>query len=93
MISIDSNTKAITYNPEFYLMKHLSAYVKPGSVKLAASGHDNHTIAFYNESENNIVLLTYNDKDSMQALNVTLGEEVITASVDAKSFNTLIVQI
>ncbi|WP_117883776.1 glycoside hydrolase family 30 protein [Aureibaculum luteum] len=93
MISIDSKTRAIVYNPEFYLMKHLSAYVKPGSVKLAASGDDNHTIAFYNESENNIVLLTYNDKDSMQALNVTLGEEVITASVDAKSFNTLIVQI
>lgn len=93
MISIDSKTKAIVYNPEFYLMKHLSAYVAPGSVKLFAGGDAEQTIAFYNEAAKNVVLLTYNDKDEKKELNVTVGEKVLKATVDAKSFNTLVVEI
>jgi len=93
MISIDSKTKKVVYNPEFYLMKHLSAYVKSGSVKLAASGDEKTTIAFYNEADNNIVLLTYNDTDESKELNITVGEKVIKAVVEAKSFNTLKVSL
>ena len=92
MISIDSKTKAIVYNPEFYLMKHLSAYVAPGSVKLLASGDADNTIAFYNEADNNVVLLTYNDKDKGQELNIAVNEQVIKAALQAKSFNTIVVE-
>ncbi len=93
MISIDSKTKAIVYNPEFYLMKHLSAYVAPGSVKLLAAGDVDNTIAFYNEADKTVVLLTYNDTDEKQELNVTIGEEVVKAAIEGKSFNTLVVSI
>lgn len=93
MISIDSNTKAIVYNPEFYLMKHLSAYVAPGSVKLLASGDTDYTIPFYNEADNNVTLLTYNNEDEARELNLNIGKKTVKAELNAKSFNTLIVNL
>jgi glucosylceramidase len=93
MISIDSKSKTIVYNPEFYLMKHLSAYVKPGSKKLDAIGDVANTIAFYNEAENNVVFLTYNDKDEKQALDVKLGKEAVSTVMAPKSFNTFVIQL
>jgi glucosylceramidase len=36
MISVDSNT--IVYNPEFYVFKHYSQFVKPGAIRLGVSG-------------------------------------------------------
>ena len=93
MISIDSSTKAIVYNPEFYLMKHLSAFVTPGSIKLVASGDEENTLAFYNKADNEVVLLVYNNKEDKQLLNITVGEELVEATLAAKSFNTLVVHL
>ncbi|PQV50205.1 glucosylceramidase [Jejuia pallidilutea] len=93
MISIDSNTKAITYNPEFYLMKHLSAFVAPGSVKLKATGDDENAIVFYNEAKNEVVILAYNTAEENQGLELKINDKDIKATLEAKSFNTLTVTL
>ncbi len=93
MISIDSKTKEIVYNPEFYLMKHLSAFVKPGDVKLAASGNDENTIVFYTEATNEIKVLSYNEVDKNRVLKLNVNGESINLELDAKSFNTMVVQL
>ncbi|CAH8282431.1 glucosylceramidase [Mariniflexile fucanivorans] len=93
MISIDSKTKAIKYNPEFYLMKHLSAFVAPGSVKLATSGDTKNAIVFYNHDANEVVILTYNDQDIQQELKLDIANKVVKASLEPKSFNTMVVNL
>lgn len=93
MISIDSKTGAIVYNPEFYLMKHLSAFVTPGSVKLLASGDTDNSIAFFNEVNNEIIVLSYNKEDEKRELNLNVNDQIIKAELDAKSFNTLTVSL
>ena len=93
MISIDSQSKAITYNPEFYLMKHLSAFVAPGSVKIDTNGDDEHAIVFYNEIENTVVILAYNDATETKDFQFNINNEQITTSLGAKSFNTLTVTL
>ena len=93
MISIDSKTKAIRYNPEFYLMKHLSAFVAPGSVKLETAGDTKNAIVFYNEDANEVVILTYNDKDIPQELKLDVANKVVKASLEPKSFNSIAVSL
>jgi glucosylceramidase len=93
MISIDSKTKAIRYNPEFYLMKHLSAFVAPGSVKLETVGDTKNAIVFYNEDANEVVILTYNDKDIPQELKLDVANKVVKASLEPKSFNSIAVSL
>ncbi len=34
MITVNSTTKEVVYNPEFYLLKHFSYYVQPGAIKI-----------------------------------------------------------
>ncbi|MCG1037096.1 glycoside hydrolase family 30 protein [Polaribacter sargassicola] len=93
MISIDSKTKAITYNPEFYLMKHLSAFVMPGSVKIDTAGDDENAVVFYNKAENNVVILAYNDASENKTVQFNINDKEVKASLDAKSFNTLTVNL
>ncbi|WP_199270202.1 glycoside hydrolase family 30 protein [Algibacter sp. L3A6] len=93
MISIDSKTKAIKYNPEFYLMKHLSAFVAPGSVKLAASGDTNNALAFYNKANNEVTVLAYNNTSEAQELALNINNEIVKVALDGKSFNTLAVSL
>jgi len=93
MISIDSKTKEIVYNPEFYLMKHLSAFVQPGDVKLAASGNDENTLAFYSADTNEVKVISYNEMDKSRVLKLNVDGQVYQAELDAKSFNTLVVSL
>ncbi|MEP5338151.1 MAG: hypothetical protein ABJL44_07775 [Algibacter sp.] len=93
MISIDSKTGAIVYNPEFYLMKHLSAFVPQGSVKLLTSGDTDGSITFFNEQTNKVIILTYNKEDDTRLLNLNINGQIIKAELEAKSFNTLAVNL
>lgn len=93
MISIDSNTKKITYNPEFYLMKHLSAYVAPGSVKLAASGNTENALVFYNKNTNEVTILAYNNQVETKVLELNINNHVVKTALEEKSFNTFVITL
>lgn len=93
MISIDSKTKTITYNPEFYLMKHLSAFVAPGSVKLETAGNDANTLVFYNQSSNKVIVLAYNNADGEKAFKFNIDDKEVNGVFEAKSFNTLTISL
>ncbi|MEI6865322.1 hypothetical protein [Flavicella sp.] len=93
MISIDSKTKKIVYNPEFYLMKHVSAFVAPGSVKLEVDGDDKDTIIFFDNTANEVIVLAYNSKDEDCMLNLNVGDTAVNARLTAKSFNTLTISL
>ncbi len=93
MISIDSKTKTIKYNPEFYLMKHLSAFVMPGDVKLGASGDADNIIAFLNPASNEVKVLCYNTQENNAVLKLNINGKEVKAELPAKSFNTLVVSL
>ncbi len=93
MISIDSNTKKIKYNPEFYLMKHLSAFVQPGNVKLAADGDTGNVLVFFDEAAQQVIVLAYNEKDENSLLTLNINNKPVQTELIAKSFNTLVVSI
>jgi glucosylceramidase len=93
MISIDSKTKEIVYNPEFYLMKHLSAFVEPGDVKLGATGDAENTIAFYSAAKNEVKVLCYNENEEIAVFKMNINGEEVKAELPAKSFNTLVVSL
>jgi glucosylceramidase len=93
MISIDSQTKKIVYNPEFYLMKHLSAFVEPGDVKLAAAGDADNTLVFYNAAKNEVKVLCYNENEDNTVFKLNINGQEVKAELPAKSFNTLVVSL
>lgn len=85
MITIDSQSKMVKYNPEFYLMKHLSAFVEPGAKYLAIEKGGENILAFRNT--NSVIVLCYNPGDAKEVA-FQVDDQLFTVQMAAKSFNT-----
>lgn len=88
LITIDSATKAIQYNPEYYLMKHLSAFVEAGAFKIKTT--DPNCLAFKNPDS--IVVFYYNNGES-STRSFQLDKQLISTTLPAKSFNTFSIEL
>jgi len=86
MISVDSKTKKAKFNPEFYLIKHLSHFVKPGSKRLITEGMED-LLAFSNPDGTTVVLV-YNQSKNQRNLKIRVGEKSFKVELKPKSFNT-----
>ncbi len=89
MISIDSKTKKVVYNPEFYLMKHFSAFIEPG-FKYAKTSDEN-CLAFKNEGK--CVIVYYNTEDKAVEKEFAVNETKFKVDLSPKSFNTFVIKI
>ena len=86
MISINRKTGQVVYNPEFYLMKHLAAYVSPGARFIPTEGTN--CLAFSDKGK--IVLLVYNFAEQEKKTTIQLNKELLEVTLPPKSFNTVI---
>lgn len=91
LVSVDMETGAFTYNPEYYLLRHMSQFVRPGARRIAAlswTGYENE-LAFLNP-DGSIVVLIQNDMTKDLPVRLQLGDRVIAANLPADSFNTIV---
>jgi glucosylceramidase len=90
LITVNKSEKTFRYNHEFYLLKHLSHFVKPGAKFLRSSGTFTDLMAFINP-DNSLVVVLHNDKITDQNVTISTGKEDINVLLKADSFNTLLI--
>ena len=88
MITVNSETKEVTYNPEFYLMKHFSYFIEAGSIKVE-SANDN-CIAF--KKSNKLIIVYYNEGEAGNYLFI-INKKKFDVRLSEKSFNTFIIEL
>ena len=91
-MSVDTAAKTFKYNYEYYLMKHLSHFVKPGTKRLdifSLTGYEN-LLVFANPDES-VVIMMQNDLCQEMPVRVKVGDKVIASTLEADSFNTFVV--
>lgn len=88
LISVNKLSGEVKYNPEYYLMKHLSHYVLPGAYRLKTSGGKDH-LAFVNPT-GAIILMIVNTDDKDKEMNIAVKDKCITMKVKGKSMNTFV---
>ena len=91
LVSVDTVKRTYKYNYEYYLMKHLSHYVKPGAKRLQTVGEFNNLLAFVN-TDKSIVVVLQNDGDQEKVVRIKAGNKMVSPSLKADSFNTLIIR-
>jgi glucosylceramidase len=91
LISVDTVAKTYKYNFEYYLMKHMSHFVKKGAKFLETEGSSNNILAFKNP-DNSIVVVVQNDSKDPATVNIKIGNKTITPSLDPDSFNTFVLK-
>ena len=92
LITVDTVSGQFEYTHEYYLLKHVSHFVRPGArliETLSYTGYENQ-LAFRNP-DGSIVIVMQNDTHTDQPVNLLLGERVLAATLPADSFSTFLV--
>ncbi|MFW5877580.1 MAG: glycoside hydrolase family 30 protein, partial [bacterium] len=88
MITINSQNSEITYNPEFYLMKHFSHYIKPGAVKLDVKNEGQFLV--FKNPDSSIVIQYYNSLNKEKIVEFRINKKNIRFELKPKSLNTIV---
>jgi len=89
LVSVDTVNRTYKYNHEYWLMKHLSHFIKPGAKRLETVGQYEDALAFRNP-DGTVVLVLYNNSDSEKSISIKVGEKGFLPSFKPYSFNTLV---
>ena len=93
LITVDHNTGRVTFNGEYYVMRHFSQYVKPGARRILSTGLWGDKIAFVNP-DGSIVLVIGNSAKQAYPVSVGLGgasnSDAIKAELPPHSINTFV---
>lgn len=91
LITINSSDKNVIYNPEFYVMKHFSHFIKPGAVRLKAKGHwTGNSVVFQNPNDE-LVVVVGNCMKRERTFSFKFGNRSFNVLLKPNSFNTFIV--
>ncbi|WCT13404.1 glycoside hydrolase family 30 protein [Mucilaginibacter jinjuensis] len=92
LVSIDSAKKSYSYNYEYYLLKHVSHFVKPGATLLKIQGSYDDLLAFRNP-DGNIIIVIRNSGREPRTVRLKISGRIINQTLAADSFNTLVYSI
>ncbi|MGN6367639.1 MAG: glycoside hydrolase family 30 protein [Phycisphaerae bacterium] len=91
LITIDPDKKTITYNPEFYLFKHLSHFVPPNSHLLTTTGDWGDKLAFQTPTGDTVLLVGNSaNKDLPLILSTDTPTETLHLTLPSHSLNTIV---
>ena len=98
LLKIDTASKAIIYNPEFYSMKHFGHFLQPGAVRIdvsaAAKAGGGKTdfmagnVAAFRNPSGDLVVMFSNGGDNSLPITLQSGNCSATLEVPAKSMNS-----
>jgi glucosylceramidase len=86
-IVVNKSSKIVTYNPQFYMFKHFSSYVKPGACSIDSVGNYGDCVAYMNPNGEN-VLVVENKTANALAVAINFNGQKIKPTLPAHSFNT-----
>jgi glucosylceramidase len=90
VVTIDSETGAVTRNVEYYALAHASRFVRPGAQRIAStSGYDElDTVAFRHPDDGSVVLLVANSGQAARDFSVRSGARAFNYRLPARSVAT-----
>lgn len=88
LVIVDRNSSKVHYTDEYYLMKHLSCFIQPGSHLLKSSDNKN-TLAFRTH-EGKVVIVIYNPHERDHTYCMRVDSKTVRVMLKAKSINTLV---
>lgn len=92
LVVVDPDTRAFRYTPDYFVLKHVSAFVQPGARVLptwCVAGHDNQ-LAFRNP-DGSMVVVVHNELAEPMPISLLIAGRVLALDLPPASFSTLVV--
>jgi glucosylceramidase len=96
MVTVNKTSKAVTYNPHFYAVKHFGNAILPGARLLGSLNTDKaykSSIAAFINPNGNLVVVAACTTAAAYPLTIKIGTKAIAASLPGRSFNTFVIKI
>ncbi|MCX7239984.1 MAG: glycosyl hydrolase [Burkholderiales bacterium] len=92
VVTINSQTGAVTRNLEYYALAHASKFVRPGAQRIDSSttSSDLQTVAFRNADDGSIVLIVCNSESSQRVFTTRNGGKVFEYTLPRESVATFV---
>ena len=100
LLTLDSRTDTVVYNPEFYALKHFGHFVPPGSVRIGLSGvltagagepaWPGENAAAFRSPLGDLVLIVRNPGSRILPIALRAGACAADAEVPARSMNSFV---
>ncbi len=81
----------VRYNPEYYLMRHFSKYIKQGATMKGLKGDFAGNALAFENPDGSVVLELLNPFDELQEVTFSVNGEDHSFNIQPHSFNTLVV--
>jgi glucosylceramidase len=90
LITIKEDTGKITYQPEFYLMKHFSHFVKKGARVLETAGRFASNSVVFENPDGTLVIIVGSNMNQARTFHFENGERFFSATIEPHSIHTFI---
>jgi glucosylceramidase len=90
MITIDTVKKTFTRQSQYFVLKHLSYYIFPGSRVLNTTGSFEPNAITVQNPDGSIAVVAQNYSVGSKSVTIRLGNQVITATMGAYSFASFV---
>jgi glucosylceramidase len=87
LVTVNPESNTYRFNHEYYLLKHVSHYVKPWAKRLKNAGSFDNLLAFVNP-DGSIVIIVQNDQKTVRKITFNLGKMSFSADLEPDSFST-----
>lgn len=91
LVTVNPAEKTYKFNHEYYLLKHVSHFVKPGAKRLITDGAFQNILAFINPDKS-IACIVQNDESVDKEVKIEINGNTIKPVLQANSFNTFLVK-
>lgn len=88
LVVVDENGKDYKYTHEYYVMKHLSHYVKPGAKRIDSAGGTYKDVMAFLNLDNSIIIVAANQNAEDKTVTIEVGKNVYSPTLKAHSLNT-----
>ncbi|MFP5039839.1 glycoside hydrolase family 30 protein [Parasediminibacterium sp. JCM 36343] len=89
-VVVDTKNKTFSFTPQFYVMKHFSAFVAPGAYLLTPNKANDNAIIFQNPN-GSIAVVVANKGTTTKKFSCSIGGKVLSVDLEAKSYNTFLI--
>ena len=96
LFSVDTTTRQVRRNPEYYVMRHYSHYVRPGARLLDTRGHFSSMATAFENPDGSIVVVAQNALDRAMPFSFCgpggddEGSQGFQVTLEPRSFNTFV---
>lgn len=91
LATVNEESGLLTLQPEFYLMKHFSHFIKPGARLLETKGHWTSNSLVFENPDGQLILEVLNSMQEDRGFTFQYEDKYFSASIEAHTINTFVI--